>query len=156
MKFSRDEMKLIHDVLLHYRDEGDPGREEACEKLADAILKALQSHENVDFEVTNVAIPSNVAEALQSESGSDRKAIAEYGLAAICAILEKNKDYGSSVFKSPELVPNMSAKDSILVRIGDKIGRLKKIVNQPAAVKSESFKDTLFDLLGYCLLYLCK
>lgn len=44
---------------------------------------------------------------------------------------------------------------AILVRLGDKIERLQWLAhNRRAAVASETFKDTIRDLAGYCILYL--
>lgn len=60
----------------------------------------------------------------------------------------KNTDYGSSVhdtYMDFGLV-------SFLVRIQDKINRLKRLTNHEALVKDEKIEDTLMDLANYSIL----
>ena len=58
---------------------------------------------------------------------------------------KKNRDYGDS-FANDGLV-------GVLVRMGDKISRAKKITTTGIhLVKDESLRDTLEDLSTYCLL----
>lgn len=94
--------------------------------------------------------------ALEDE-GADRRKIADVGLSIVQLLLRKNKDYGSSVFKSPVLAPSMDAGSAILVRMSDKISRLNNLLQAEAqASVDESIDDTLADLAGYAILYLAR
>lgn len=62
--------------------------------------------------------------------------------------LKKNNDYGASVtstYKDFGLV-------SFLVRMQDKLNRLKTLNKKEAKVKDESIRDTLIDLANYSIL----
>lgn len=65
----------------------------------------------------------------------------------------KNHDYGDSYALLRQEYPN-----SILIRIFDKYQRLKtlKLSNDEAEVKDESIKDTLKDLINYCIMELIE
>ena len=67
--------------------------------------------------------------------------------------LAKNADYGDSFRKVREEIPN-----AILVRLSDKLNRLKKLMNtsEEQQVKEESVDDTLMDLANYALLELVE
>jgi hypothetical protein len=64
--------------------------------------------------------------------------------------IQKNTDYGSSASKSYQEF-GMTA---YLIRLSDKLNRLKTLSKQEQLVKDESIKDTLMDMAGYCLLAL--
>ena len=64
----------------------------------------------------------------------------------------KNTDYGSSVtdtYKDFGIV-------SFLVRMQDKMNRLKTITKKDALVKDEKLEDTLIDLANYTILALIE
>ena len=64
----------------------------------------------------------------------------------------KNEDYGSSVsdtYKDFGIV-------SFLVRIQDKINRLKTLTKKESLVKDEKIEDTLLDLANYSILALIE
>lgn len=66
--------------------------------------------------------------------------------------IAKNSDYGSSVsdtYKDFGLV-------SFLVRMQDKINRLKTLNNKESLVKDEKIEDTLLDLANYSILALIE
>lgn len=67
--------------------------------------------------------------------------------------LLKNADYGDSFRKVRDEIPN-----AILVRLSDKLNRLKKLMQNPDSqqVKEESIDDTLMDLANYALLELVE
>ena len=67
--------------------------------------------------------------------------------------LAKNADYGDSFRKVREEIP-----DAILVRLSDKLNRLKKLMMHPEEqkIKEESIDDTLMDLANYALLELTE
>jgi hypothetical protein len=71
----------------------------------------------------------------------------------------KNADYtGTSQdpfanFASSEVVAGVTTEQGFLVRMGDKMARLKSFAQKGTLeVKDESFEDTCFDLANYCLL----
>ena len=91
-------------------------------------------------------------EALSGARGPDQQAIVEYGLKWIEQILHKNWDYGSSVWKNPALVPDMAPREAILVRMSDKVARIKEMASKDGEV-DESLEDTIVDLGAYCFLW---
>ena len=60
----------------------------------------------------------------------------------------KNADYGDSVSETYKKY----GMTSFLVRMEDKINRVKTLSEKEAQVKEESIKDTLLDLANYALL----
>lgn len=64
-------------------------------------------------------------------------------------LIKKNKDYGDSYFELREEY----GKIAFLIRLSDKIARLKTLAKQDAQV-NESEEDTIKDIIGYCLLEL--
>ena len=69
-------------------------------------------------------------------------------------LFRKNTDYGMSAFKNPPLAPDLPPEAAILVRIGDKIGRLQTIAkNKTLKETGERYEDTMWDLAGYIILY---
>ena len=94
-------------------------------------------------------------QALNGKRGDDQQRIANTGLEFIDIILRKNKDYGSSVWKTPVLTPGLPVSSAILVRMSDKIERVINLTRKDSEVK-ESLEDTLFDLGAYALLYLAQ
>lgn len=66
--------------------------------------------------------------------------------------IRKNTDYGSSVsdtYRDFGLV-------SFLVRLQDKLNRLKTLSKQESLVKDEKIEDTLIDLANYSILALIE
>jgi hypothetical protein len=88
--------------------------------------------------------------------GKDQKRIAEIGIGWLQMLLAKNADYGSSAWAVPALAPQLSAGDAILVRMSDKIERLKSLLAKGTSEVAESLEDTIGDLGAYCLLYLAR
>ena len=81
--------------------------------------------------------------------------IKEVGTGVVDLLLKKNKDYGSSIFESPILFPELKAKDCILIRMSDKIKRFSNLVsNDETPEVDESIADTMKDLAGYAILWL--
>ena len=60
----------------------------------------------------------------------------------------KNADYGDSVSETYKKY----GMTSFLVRMEDKINRVKTLSEKEAQVKEETIKDTLLDLANYALL----
>ena len=68
--------------------------------------------------------------------------------------LNKNADYGDSFAKVRREIPN-----AILVRLSDKLNRLKSLMNNQIMhqkVSDESIDDTLMDLANYAILELVE
>lgn len=68
--------------------------------------------------------------------------------------VDKNSDYGDSFSKVRIDIPN-----AILVRLSDKLNRLKSLMNKPESeqkVRYESIDDTLMDIANYALLELVE
>lgn len=64
----------------------------------------------------------------------------------------KNADYGDSFASLREEFP-----DAILIRLTDKLNRLKTLVRgADQKVKDESIDDTLLDLANYCIMELVE
>lgn len=89
--------------------------------------------------------------ALEHGTG-DQPAIAETFLAAAAVALQKNLDYGSS-FRAESPLVGVDAQTAILIRMGDKIKRIRTLSGQPAAVAGESLRDSMLDLANYALLW---
>ncbi|WP_235195442.1 nucleotide modification associated domain-containing protein [Priestia flexa] len=62
--------------------------------------------------------------------------------------LRKNADYGNSFGDQYSEYGLLSA----LIRLDDKMRRLKQLTKQKAQVKDESIEDTLLDLSNYCIM----
>jgi hypothetical protein len=97
-----------------------------------------------------------VKEALNGDRGDDQLRIAQVGLDWIETILKKNQNYGSSVWETPVLAPNMDVASAILVRMSDKVSRLQSLTMGDIDAVGESLEDTIRDLGAYCLLYLAR
>lgn len=67
---------------------------------------------------------------------------------------EKNAAYGQAASRSPLLCPSLRPTTAILVRMSDKIERLKTLLTTNVDAHGESLNDTVADLAGYCVLYL--
>jgi hypothetical protein len=102
-----------------------------------------------------ITISDTIFDAMLGQRGPEQQRLAEQGLAWIELLLQKNHDYGSSVFKPPVLAKNLELGSAILVRMSDKISRLESLQNRTGEVV-ESFDDTIRDLGAYCLLYLAR
>jgi hypothetical protein len=84
-----------------------------------------------------------------------RQQIAITGLELVATLLRKNTDYGGSAFQPPVLLPHSAADTGILVRMSDKIQRIRKLLTGAVPmVATESLIDTIRDLAGYCILWI--
>lgn len=93
-------------------------------------------------------------QALDGERGDDQKKIADIGLRLITTLLRKNTDYGGSAHKRPVLIPFLTPRQALLVRMSDKIHRLVNLMEKGSPEVNESIEDTMLDLPGYCILWL--
>ena len=60
----------------------------------------------------------------------------------------KNADYGNSFGEQFDEYGILSA----VIRLDDKMRRLKQLMNQPAQVKDESIRDTVLDMANYAIM----
>lgn len=90
-------------------------------------------------------------DALEGKRGDNQKRIATVGLKVVATLLRKNHDYGSSVWKTPVLAPDVPPAQAILVRMSDKVARIAQLATSKAEV-NESLDETLLDLAGYAIL----
>lgn len=97
-----------------------------------------------------------LGDALVGNRGEDQRRIAATVLEWGCLLLAKNADYGSSVWRAPEIAQGINAGDAILVRLADKWERLKQFAKRPPKIASESREDTIRDLGAYALLWLAR
>lgn len=67
---------------------------------------------------------------------------------------KKNADYGGAASSPPLLAPTVDAETAILVRMSDKVNRIKHLLEAGKSEVNESLEDSVLDLAGYCLLYL--
>lgn len=80
-------------------------------------------------------------------------------ISAQCAALEKlliakHANYGNTAEERPVLVPGISPRDAIMVRMSDKVARIASLNRGQPDKVGESLADTVRDLAGYCVLWL--
>lgn len=92
---------------------------------------------------------------LKLHDAPNQALIARIGTKVVQTLLDKNYDYGSSVFDPPPLCPTMRADAAILVRMSDKLARLSTLLKGQEATVAESIEDTMKDLGAYAILWLC-
>ena len=91
-----------------------------------------------------------IREALTTDGAAGM--LADIGCENLATLLRKNADYGSSGLQEPLLVPGMDARQSLLVRMSDKVARIRALQSKGPEV-AESLEDTMLDLANYCLLW---
>ncbi len=95
---------------------------------------------------------NTIEDAARGMQGDDQKAIAETGLHVVSTLLRKNRDYGSTASRTPELAPDVTPETAIRVRLSDKVARIRNLLGNSAQVASETLADTFLDLAGYSIL----
>jgi hypothetical protein len=80
----------------------------------------------------------------------------EYSQYNLQVVRNKNTDYARSddAFSNFRAVERhgLSVGQGFMVRMEDKMSRLGNLLQQPAAVKGETLKDTALDLANYAML----
>ena len=104
----------------------------------------------------STSVLDNLLEAANGHFGPDQQRIAQEVIKWGDLLLRKNRDYGSSVWKTPVLAPDCDPGVAIRVRMSDKISRLSTLLTKGDAQVDESVEDTLRDLGSYCLLELAR
>lgn len=73
--------------------------------------------------------------------------------AELCnTLIAKNANYGDSAGQAPLFAPRLDPATAILVRMSDKVSRLRSLLTKEQDKVGEPLRDTLLDLAGYCLL----
>ena len=89
-----------------------------------------------------------------AEGNQDQREIAIVGLAQAALAIRKNGDYGSSVFSSAYLAPEVEPEAGIRVRMSDKLSRFTNLISrEDQATVNESLDDTAKDLSVYLMLW---
>lgn len=70
-------------------------------------------------------------------------------------LLCKNEAYGDAISSPPILLPGMSARHCVMIRMSDKIRRLSTLQSGEISDNGETEEDTVFDIAGYSILWLC-
>jgi hypothetical protein len=65
----------------------------------------------------------------------------------VSLLLRKNKAYGDTANKPPQIFSKLSPKEAILARLDDKLSRIKTVG------LNDKTEDTMLDLIGYLILY---
>lgn len=73
--------------------------------------------------------------------------IKEVGEEIVSLLLRKNKAYGDTANKPPQIFSKLSPKEAILARLDDKLSRIKTVG------LNDKTEDTMLDLIGYLILY---
>lgn len=93
---------------------------------------------------------SRILDALDGDN-ADQKRLAEVGLSLVAIVLRKNTDYQNSAWQVPRFAKHLDARTAILVRMGDKVARLERILANDAQVTDEPVEATVSDLAGYAI-----
>lgn len=112
--------------------------EEICKEL-DSIRINLEVFEESDKKV------EEPDKTLSNTSAHQFKDIAK---GMIETYVRKNHDYGNSFDKSLDKFGLVAS----VVRIGDKMNRIKSLVQKKAMVQDESIRDTLLDMANYAIM----
>lgn len=71
----------------------------------------------------------------------------------LCSTLQsKNSNYGDTAGKPPYFAPWLEPQTALLVRMSDKVSRLKTLLTRESDKVGESLRDTALDLAGYSIL----
>lgn len=99
-----------------------------------------------------VTLPESVKNVLDFGivESDETTTITKIALDIVRMLEKKNKDYGDSY----AILREEYGPISFVIRLSDKINRLKTLVNKPQADSDESLEDTIRDIIGYCLLEL--
>lgn len=95
--------------------------------------------------------------ALSGDRGEQQQHIAKATIDLASTLLKKSADYGSSAWKPPVLMPRIPCDTAILVRMSDKIERIRNLLMKDCDSEvAESLDDTMLDLAGYAMLWLAR
>lgn len=106
--------------------------------------------------MTGNDVDAVLSASLNGSRGADQQRIAQVGMGWVELVLQKNWNYGGSVWKEPLLAPGMPVRSAILVRMSDKVSRIAELSGGKEDEVGESLDDTIRDLGAYCLLYLAR
>jgi len=130
--------------------------EECCETVQDII--GIEFDEHLDERLHDMNVlrkpwgywvdKSNITiiEKKEEETYTEvQKAIVDECDAIKGMLLEKNRKYGNSALEPVRIFSKASVKEQILVRLDDKLSRLKN-------VQEDDTEDVVMDLVGYLIL----
>lgn len=142
------------DEILRQRDEARAdARHAQLARLIDAGVRGNSSQIHYP-----AWVHPNLQLILQKTEKSDnqnQQGILRHGLAVVSQLVRKNMDYQGSAFQNPVLMPKVSPLVAMCCRASDKIARLSNLMSGAKAhVTTESIRDTMGDLAGYCILML--
>lgn len=108
------------------------------EMIREAIERSIPDEDQVD-------------EFLQPESSIDNLTESQIKIAKECdrikaMLLEKNRKYGNSALSPVRIFSKSDPLEQLRVRIDDKLNRLMN-------AQTDDTEDTVFDLIGYLVLY---
>jgi hypothetical protein len=86
------------------------------------------------------------------DDGSDQSDIIRLGTFIIEQLVRKNKNYGNSALTPPMLAPDVPPNSAILVRMSDKLKRIRELEKGNPDLVGESLADTYIDFGGYAIL----
>jgi hypothetical protein len=110
---------------------------------------ALEVSDSIGMKFPNMNFENDYLEPIIFEKPSVNKDTIDMECELLASLLiQKNRDYGNSVQEQFEEY----GLTSILIRLDDKLRRLKNLLNNPQQVKDESVLDTMKDLAGYAVL----
>lgn len=109
----------------------------------------------------NRLIENRANQAALGNMEKNDRGIRQDSLAELCdklktTLLNKNRNYGNSAFRTPLLASNVSPQEALLVRLSDKIARLETLLRGEPDRVQEPLEDTIFDIAGYCILLLIE
>lgn len=102
-----------------------------------------------------LAAQTIIESALNGSRGDAQQRLAQRGMQLTELLLQKNRDYGESAWKTPILAPGMTAREAIQCRMSDKVNRLQWLfAGNKEEVVDENVLATMMDLVGYGILWL--
>jgi hypothetical protein len=130
-----------------YKDLCEVARELPDEELRVVLLIAKRIRGGLDTYGT-LDLAHSLVEAL-SDKDPTRFAIVDECMRVAQVLLEKNAAYGNSATQPLRIMSKASPEEQILVRIDDKLSRLK---SGDTRFVNGADEDTVLDLIGYLIL----
>ncbi len=155
----REEIRLLEKEIdeIESRIEDLEGRLYDCEdresrvEYAEELASEEWNLEHVFMEITTLEQKLEKLEMDEQTNTTFKGCLESAADELRDTVLKKSEAYGD--LEPPELCPQMSVDESLLVRLSDKFRRLRNLRTQPIENVFESFDDTIQDIAGYCLLY---
>lgn len=125
-------------------------------KINEEYLRILTQLENVRTHCNLGAYAGNLNEAMLAIRNLGTRPVLSDSVEQFMSITQdmtktyaaKNHDYGNSFEESLDEFGLVAS----VVRLGDKMNRIKSLIKKEAQVKDESIKDTLLDMANYAIM----